>query len=689
MSPPSPERNPRDGRDLLAALAVAALATAVFIPTLSYQFLNYDDPWQITNNPYVRSLSAANLWHILTQPIYHIWLPTKTISYALDYALWGLDPRGFHASSVALHAVAAVLVFLLARRLLLGRLWATVAAGLFAVHPVHVEAVAWLSARKDLLSTVFVLVSVLAFLRWQASPRRAWSWYAVSLLAFLLASRAKPTAHVLPVLLLWLGWGRGEEANPRRRAGGLVLATVPFFLLAAVLSLLDWRLARGFGYLAGGPGSGWVARGAVASAAYVRYLRLLVFPVGLSPQYRVPPPGGFADPMVLAGAALLVVSAALAVWALRRRRALGSALGWYLVAVLPVCGLLPVSVPSPVADRYLYLPSVGAFLLAGWALGALAGRLEQRRWRRVLVAAVGVVGVTFAVQSWLVSGTWRDSETLWSAVLDRDPKNYNAHTNLAASLFERSDYDGALQHYRQATELAPGLIHAYRSLGSLYLLKGEVERARYWLSRAATEPPATVLTRAKVRRTRTRAYFQLGQLEEGQGNLTAAADNYEKAYRLSETPDLQALLAAARVRSALGQLTRSRAYLRELAATLEAAPGGPPPGYREMRESVERLGARVEARMKRARDRLTVARAALAAGKEEVAEKYLRRALAEQADLAEASAALSALLRGAGRSGEALAVVEAGLALSPGEPALEAERESVLRALRREGVGTK
>jgi len=691
MSPPDRDHaTPRRG-DLLALLLVAGLAAAPFLPTLKASFLNYDDPWQITQNPYIRSLSPTNLLHILTRPIYQIWLPTKTLSYALDYALWGLDPRGFHATSVTLHAAAAVLVFLLARRLLGGRLGATVAAVLFAVHPVHVEAVAWLSARKDLLSTVFVLVSVLGFLRWwEGAGRGKWFWYAVSLAAFLAASRAKPTAHVLPVLLVCLGWVQPEGGEGGKESRGrlwrLLLAVLPFFLLAVGLSLVDWSLARGFGYTAR-RSAGGVLKAAVASAAAARYLRLLFFPVGLSPQYRVSRPGGFADPWVLVGAAFWAAGVVLAGWALRRRRPAGSALAWYLVAVLPVCGLLPISVPSPVADRYLYLPSVGACLVAGWGVGVLAGRLE-RGWRGALAVALGVVVTAFAVQSWVTSGIWRDSETLWSAVLERDPKNYNAEVNLGAALFDRGDYEGALEHYRRATELAPGLIHAYRSLGAIHLLKGELDEARYWLRRAATDPPAHVLTRSKVLRTRSRACFQLGQLEESQGNLATAVENYERAYRLSETTDLRALLAAARVRTTLGQLTRSRAYLQELTLLLEQGPQGQASGKGpRARESVERLLAKVEGRMKRAHDRLTVARAALAAGKKAVAEKYLRRALAEQADLVEASVALSALLREEGRVGEALAVVEEGLTLSPGEPGLVAERQRVLEALRRLGSG--
>ena len=128
MSPPGTDLTPLDRRDCLTALLIALLSVAVFANTLSHQFLNYDDLWQITENPYVRSLSPASVWHVLTRSVHHLWLPTKTLSYALDYACWGLDPRGYHATNVLLHALASVLVFLVARQLLRRRLWAVMAA---------------------------------------------------------------------------------------------------------------------------------------------------------------------------------------------------------------------------------------------------------------------------------------------------------------------------------------------------------------------------------------------------------------------------------------------------------------------------------------------------------------------------------------------------------------------------------
>ena len=585
---------------------VALLAVAVFANTFSHQFLNYDDPWQVTENPYVRSLSPANLWHVLTRSIHHIWLPTKTLSYALDYAFWGLDPRGYHATNVLLHVLASVLVFLVARRLLRSRLWAATAAVLFALHPVHVEAVAWVSARKDVLSTVLLMVSVLAFFRWRTRARASWVWYGASLLAFLMASRAKPTAHVLPLLLVCLVrlWpeGGGPARRSRLRSWWTLWGTAPFFALAAVMSMVDWSLATRFGYAT----SEQVGRSGVnlplAFWAYGWYGRLLLFPLGLLPQYRVSRSVGLGEPMALLGVGLLLVSGGLAVWALVKKRRVGAPLGWYLIAVLPVCGFLPISVPSPVADRYLYLPSVGACILAACGLQALARRLGGVG-RRVLVGAMLVVLIVFGVKTVFQNQVWADSETLWRSVLARDPANYNAHVNLGAALFERGDLQGAEQHYLRATELAPGLLHAYRSLGSIYMKKGDLDAARRWLTRAVVGPAANVLTRSKVTRTRAKASSQLRLVEQ----------------------------------------------------------------------------------MKRAEDRLTVAKAALRAGKLEVAEKYLRETLREQPDLVEASLALSALLREDGRAGEALEVVERALELSPGQADLQLERRRVLEASRDSG----
>jgi Flp pilus assembly protein TadD len=669
-------RSPFTRGQLPVAVLVAAVAVAVYANTLSHQFLNYDDPWQITQNPYIRSLSRANLWHILTRPIYNLWLPTTTLSYALDYALWGLDHRGFHLTNVLLHAGCSVLVFLLGCRLCGGRFWPALAAILFAVHPVHVEAVAWLSARKDLLSAGFLLLAVLAFFRWRTGARAAWVWYGFSLFAFLVSSRAKPTADVLPLLLVCLAvvWPEPSEGRGRRVGGPkwLLGGTLPFFLLAAAMSFADWYLARTFGYMTSGAAPP-TNRVALLSLAYWRYLRLLVLPAHLSPQYRIAPPEGLLEPTVLAGAVLLAATAGLAAWALARRHPAGGSLAWYLVSVLPVCGLLPIIVPSPVADRYLYLPSVGACIFAAWALKALAGRLG-RTGRTAVVLSLVVVSVTFAAKTWRRNQVWRTSEALWSSVLAADPLNYNAHTNLAASLYERGDLEGAREHYQRAADLAPGLLHVYRSLGSLALAQGDLQGARYWLEKALSEPAAHVLTAAMVRQTLALAHYQLGTVDQSEDDLPSAVANYEKACTLSESPDPRALMAAARVRLLLGQVGRAYGYLSEVARLL--GEGSPELGtsVEPTRQTLAELLPLVAGRMKRAADRVTVARAATASGKPDVAEKYLRQALLEQPDSVEAAVLLGTLLREAGRTGEARAVIDRALALSPQDQQLLSER---------------
>jgi len=676
------------GPRLRLALLVAAVAVAVYANTLSYQFLNYDDPWQITQNPYIRSLSWTNLGHILTRPIYNLWLPTTMLSYALDCALWGLSPRGFHLTNVLLHAGCTVLVFLLACRLVGGRFWPTLAAILFAVHPVHVEAVAWLSARKDLLSTGFLILSVLAFFRWWTGARGAWVWYGLSLLAFLASSRAKPTTHVLPLLLLcleavWPPGVREAGANSRGTRGPvgprwLLRGTLPFFLLAAALSFADWRLASASGYMTSS-GAPPTNHAALLSLTYGRYLLLLFLPAHLSPQYRIARPEGLLEPEVLAGAALLAATAGLAAWALAKRHPSGGSLSWYLLSVLPVCGLIPIVVPSPVADRYLYLPSVGACIFAAWALKALADRLGRTGQRAVVLSLV-VVSVTFAVKTWRRNEAWRTSETLWSSVVADDPLNYNAQTNLAASLYERGDPEGARAHYLEAAKLAPGLIHVYRSLGSISFGQGDLAGARSWLNKALSEPPAHVLTAAMVRETLTLAHYQLGQVDESEGDLQSAVAHYEKAYTVSEIPDLRAKLAAARVRLALGQVGRAGAYLQEVAELLGREPAGPAPGGEQVPETLAGLLPVVQGRMKRADTLVSVADQALRQGKTALVEKYLRQALLEQPDFVEAALRLSSLLRETGRAPEALTVIDRALVLSPGNEELQSERTRLLPA---------
>jgi tetratricopeptide (TPR) repeat protein len=374
----------------------------------------------------------------------------------------------------------------------------------------------------------------------------------------------------------------------------------------------------------------------------------------------------------------------LAAWALARKHPSGGSLAWYLVSVLPVCGLIPIIVPSPVADRYLYLPSVGACIFVAWALKVLADRLG-RTGRAAVVLSVAVVSVTFAAKTWMRNEVWRTSETLWSSVVADDPLNYNAHTNLAASLYERGDLDGAREQYLKAVDPTPdmhvpGLIHVYRSLGAISLAQGDLQGARYWLEKALSDPPADVLTAAMVRQTVALAHYQLGQVDQSEDDLQSAVAHYEKAYRVSESPDLQALMAAARVRFDLGQVGRADAYLLKVAELLEQEPAGPAVGAEQVRQALAELLPLVEGRMKRAADRITVARAAVAVGKTDVAEKYLRQALLEQPDSGEAALRLSALLRGSGRVAEALTVIDRALVLSPEDQNLQLERGRLLPA---------
>jgi len=629
------------------ALLIGCIAFVSFAYALSAQFTNYDDPWQITENPSIRSLSPGNLWHIITRPIYNIWLPTKTLSYALDYRLWGLDPRGFHASSVLWHALASVLVFLLALKFLQGPGWAVAAGLFFAVLPVHVEAVAWLSARKDVLSTVFVVASTLAFLRWRDRRGRYRLWYGLSLVAFLCASRAKPTAHVLPALLLVLdrvlpeqGQGGGKSLL---RSWWLLRGTLPFFLLAGVMTAMDWKLATSYGYATAGALGSPGAAVYVVGRSYLKYVGLLLYPVNMSVQYAPWKLTGLLDwLLLLCGLVLLAASIGFVVWGLIRRQPVGAALGWFVVAVLPVCGLIPISVPSPVADRYLYLPSVGACILAGRGLEVLWLNLAPVG-RKVLVAAVTVIIVVFGVQTWVRSGVWRDSKTLWSSELAHNPGNHNAHVNLGEALFAEGKLDAAREHYLVAAKLAPGLLHAYQSIGAIDAIQGNYAAARKWLTLAVTSPPAPVLTRPKILRARARAYRHLGNVDELTGRLTAAADFHRAAIRLSEEAQAPVLAESARKRL-----------------------------------------ARVTERMRRAETLVSAASQVLEQGKRGLAERYLREAVVQQPDNGQAALLLARLLSEDGRLEEALEVVEEGLARVPTEPALQEEKAKVLEAIKKE-----
>ncbi len=453
---------PKTQRALLAA-AIAALAAAVFAPALGHEWLAYDDDVYITANPGLRlGLSPAGLAWAFTTFHGANWFPVTWLSWLVDFELFALDPAGFHAVNLLLHAAASSLLFLALARMTRSTARSAFVAAVFAVHPLHVEPVAWAAGRKDPLSALFFAGVLLVWAG--CGPGRA-STRRVGLAAFLLALglMAKPTLVTLPFLLLlldaWplgrLGGAAGAAPEPAalRRA---VLEKWPLFLLVAASSVITVIAQRAGGAVAKLTDLGLADRLANAVVATASYVVKAFWPAGLAVFYPHPGDSLPAWQIALSLAVLVAVTAgALRVW--RPVPAVAVGWLWFLGMLVPVIGIVQVG-SQAMADRYTYLPLVGLALAVAWGLPEAIARFggERPAARRALLAAGGAAVALLALGSAAQLRHWRDTESLMRRALAVTRDNSIAHAYLGVALLQRGDVPGALRELRASAALEPG-----------------------------------------------------------------------------------------------------------------------------------------------------------------------------------------------------------------------------------------
>jgi protein O-mannosyl-transferase len=454
----------------IVSVFLAIIVWVAFGQALSYDFIGYDDQRYVVQNPWVTNgLTPGGLKWAFTHVHASNWHPLTTISHMLDCQLYGLQPWGHHLTNILLQAAAAILLFL-ALRELTGDLWPSLlVAAVFAVHPLRVESVAWVSERKDVLSGVFFMLTLWAYARYARGNRLASFWYLTVIVLFAFGLMCKPTVVTLPFVLLLLDYWPLGRSEPSLSMGGgitrnkwtwLVAEKLPLFVLSAascVATLLAQKQA-----LDASLKPPLAERVGNALVSYVTYVGQMIWPARLAVLYPYPEGTLKVGQAILALLLLLSISAAVFLWR-RKYPFLVTGWLWYLGMLIPMIGI--VQVGSQVrADRYTYLPQIGLYILCVWGTAEL---LHQWRRSRVIPAAAALLIITALItRSYFQTSYWRDSETLWRHATAVTSNNYIAANNLAQVLFQSGRFDEAIAECREALKIKPDLAAAHNNLGA-------------------------------------------------------------------------------------------------------------------------------------------------------------------------------------------------------------------------------
>jgi tetratricopeptide (TPR) repeat protein len=554
----------------LICLVLALGSLAVYGPVVGYDFINYDDPIYVTENPHVhgRLTLFKAVWAFTTGHASN-WHPLTWLSHMLDCQLYGLRPAGHHLTSVVFHIANTLLLFGVLRRMT-GALWRSgLVAALFAWHPLHVESVAWIAERKDVLSAFFWLLTMGAYLRYvsesQVQSSRSKGWYFCALTLFALGLLSKPMVVTLPFVLLLLDYwplrrvpgaeyqvsgaptenlilGTWHSARPLR----LVLEKAPFFILVAASSVVTFLAQKKGGAMSFQQMLTLPQRSANAVVSYARYLHKTIWPDGLAIFY--PHPLSWPAWQVTGATVLLLAVTAAAVARRRRRPYLLVGWFWFLGTLVPVIGLVQVGSQS-MADRYTYIPLIGMFVLLVWGFADVVQRWPRGSLVGRSLAAIALTACV--VLTWFQVQTWRNSLTLFTHALKVTPENFISHENLGVALDSLGRTNEAISHFEKAMRLQPAAPYPFNSLGMIYARQGKTELARENFEAALRVAPGF-----------PQAHYNMARLLVAEGHIEEAIRHYQECMRNDpDIPDAHYNLANALV--SVGRLEEAASHYRE------------------------------------------------------------------------------------------------------------------------------
>jgi protein O-mannosyl-transferase len=513
-------------------IVILAIVTIIsFASVFQNGFISYDDPAYVVKNEHVRSgLSPSTIAWAFTATIEANWHPLTWLSHELDYSLFGLDAQYHHAMNLFIHLLTSIMVFLLFESMT-GEQWQSAfIACVFAIHPLHVESVAWIAERKDVLSGFFWFATMLAYVRYTRSSAKR--WYVVALILFMLGLMSKPMLVSLPFVLLlidyWplerLQFGKiqtrdkiGFPALPIKR---ILLEKIPFLIFSVISSIITFLVQQQGGSMAISSRLPMDERLTNAVVAYCKYIGKIFVPTDLA--FFYPHPLGSLELWQIIGSIGIILLITFIAWKnFNTEKYFVIGWFWFLGTLIPVIGIVQVGLQS-MADRYMYTPIIGIAIILAWGMPAMSRRIKLNK--NIPVAAFAMTVPLMMWGTYTQTTYWKDNRTLYEHALKVTSNNHIAHTNLGADLADSGKHTEALVHLREALRLWPDEILPHGNLARSLVALGERQEALahyYWiLKRKPTDP---------------QLQNRIADVLADEGDLNGAIEHYREAFRLDST----------------------------------------------------------------------------------------------------------------------------------------------------------
>lgn len=515
--------NTRFFPEAMICFLLSAAILIVYFQVRGFEFVNFDDPAYVLSNDLVKkglsregfqwafqSISAGN-WHPLTM-----------ISHMADVELYGMDAGGHHWNNVLIHVVNSLLLFGVLR-LMTGSVWRSgLAAGLFALHPLHVESVAWISERKDVLSTFFLMLTLWCYTHYVRNYKIV--WYILTFLFFTLGLMSKPMLVTLPFILLlmdfWpikrIGFGEKSNCGKFEFSTKVIWEKVPFLFLTLLFSVATFAVQRQIGAVESWNVYPLYDRIANAIVSYVLYLGKTVCPINLSVFY--PRPSAWTWWQVFGSLLLLGLLTWISIRSAKKYPWLFVGWFWFVGTLVPVIGIVQVGLQA-MADRYTYIPLIGIFIAFSWSLFEVFKRYQFGRI--VLVAFAAILLLNLTLGSFFQTQHWKNTRTLFEHAVSVDPGNYLAHTLLGADLMWDGETKKGLSHIQTALQLNPNYAKAHHVMGLFLFNIGETDKAARYFSRSV-----------QLNEYDAESHNHLGIILAHQGNTADALMHFQKAIEI-------------------------------------------------------------------------------------------------------------------------------------------------------------